>query len=614
VGGTGTILPREDHLRRSACLLATGLGLLAVLGLFGILPARAAGVVGTGTPQSCTGAALVSAMGGGGLVTFNCGALPHSIVVTYTPGIIPADHTTLDGDGLITLSGNGTDRLFWVLANTNLTLTQITLADGYIHDAGGAIKNEGRTVLDEVTIRDTYVTTSTWGGGAVYNLPGATLIVRDSVLRNNASAGGGAIYNEPGGHLLIENSQLLTNTAYGLHGGGIVNAGVMTITGGTFSGNVHTGSTSFYNGGGAVANLASGRATSTGTHFSHNTSSASGGAIYDSGVFILNAGVVVHNTARFGGGVFKLENSSLMIADSVLSENQALAGGGLNFAGSGSVIITNSTIAGNVATDSGGGILSSVGGLYLADSVIRENEAAAGGGLALGDTTIHLNRSLVTGNTASQDGGGIRALVGTYLLLTDSTVSNNTAVSNAGGGVNLFAGTTLYAHNSTVSGNSAATGGGVHTGSSSETYLWNVTVAENGATTGGGLFTASGVTTVLTNTLVVSSLFGGDCAGPGALVAQNSLASDATCALSPGNQNSTDPLLTALGDFGGPTPVHLPKLGSPAIDGVVGSNAPATDQRSEPRPQGGGYDIGAVERQPDDTELVFGLFLPLVAK
>jgi len=76
--------------------------------------------------------------------------------------------------------------------------------------------------------------------------------------------------------------------------------------------------------------------------------------------------------------------------------------------------------------------------------------------------------------------------------------------------------------------------------------------------------------------------------------------------LGPGNLHA-DPLLAALGNYGGPllgadnrpTLVHMPKAGSPAIDGVVGSDAPSTDQRGVPRPQnggqGGGYDIGAVE-------------------
>ena len=58
------------------------------------------------------------------------------------------------------------------------------------------------------------------------------------------------------------------------------------------------------------------------------------------------------------------------------------------------------------------------------------------------------------------------------------------------------------------------------------------------------------------------------------------------------------------------------KLGSRAIDGVSLSDAPGTDQRGQPRPQsqGGGYDIGAVERQPTDSDLAPWLYLPLIRR
>ena len=71
----------------------------------------------------------------------------------------------------------------------------------------------------------------------------------------------------------------------------------------------------------------------------------------------------------------------------------------------------------------------------------------------------------------------------------------------------------------------------------------------------------------------------------------------------------------ALGNYGGPTMVHMLKLGSPAVDGIVGSDAPATDQRGLPRPgPDGSYDIGAVERQPTDSNLAPRLYLPLIKR
>src|SRR4051812_19114001 len=41
-------------------------------------------VVGSGTPASCTGAAFVAAVAKGGIITFNCGPNPATIVLTST--------------------------------------------------------------------------------------------------------------------------------------------------------------------------------------------------------------------------------------------------------------------------------------------------------------------------------------------------------------------------------------------------------------------------------------------------------------------------------------------------------------------------------------------------
>jgi hypothetical protein len=83
---------------------------LFLLTLFVIAgPALADATVGDGTPGSCTRAALQTAINGGGLVTFNCGASPHTIVLDQTLNLdmqsASASLTvTIDGGNLITLS------------------------------------------------------------------------------------------------------------------------------------------------------------------------------------------------------------------------------------------------------------------------------------------------------------------------------------------------------------------------------------------------------------------------------------------------------------------------------------------------------------------------------
>ena len=101
------------------------------------------------------------------------------------------------------------------------------------------------------------------------------------------------------------------------------------------------------------------------------------------------------------------------------------------------------------------------------------------------------------------------------------------------------------------------------------------------------------------------------------MTAKYSLSSDATCALvGTGNQNSVDPKLSVLGNFTGPTLVHMLKAGSLAINNGTAAGAPGMDQRGYTRPQLGGFDIGAVERRANhpDNPLLPQLYLPLVLR
>ena len=84
---------------------------------FVALPVQAAGVVGTGTPATCTESAFNTALTGGGTVTFKCGGLA-TIAVTNLKQI--SVDTTIDGSGIITLSATNT-YFFQVFVTNSLT-------------------------------------------------------------------------------------------------------------------------------------------------------------------------------------------------------------------------------------------------------------------------------------------------------------------------------------------------------------------------------------------------------------------------------------------------------------------------------------------------------------
>ncbi|MBO4210966.1 hypothetical protein GSF22_33990, partial [Micromonospora echinofusca] len=105
-------------------------------------------VVGTGTPASCTSAAVVRAVAAGGIVTFDCGPAPVTIRMQATAKIRNAagPRIVLDGGGLVTLSGGGERRILymntcdraqgWTTSHCDnqdhpqLTVQNLTFADG----------------------------------------------------------------------------------------------------------------------------------------------------------------------------------------------------------------------------------------------------------------------------------------------------------------------------------------------------------------------------------------------------------------------------------------------------------------------------------------------------
>lgn len=119
-------------------------------------------VVGDGTPKSCDCEAFVNAVAKGGVITFNCGSEPHTIVMDETAKVVNSanDFVVIDGGGLITLSGKGKHRILymntcdenqdWTTSHCDnqdhprLTVQNITFANGNStaekeFDGGGAI-------------------------------------------------------------------------------------------------------------------------------------------------------------------------------------------------------------------------------------------------------------------------------------------------------------------------------------------------------------------------------------------------------------------------------------------------------------------------------------------
>ena len=396
--------------RRDSCRAARGLlALPLALALTRAASVFAAGVVGTGTPESCTEAALEIALAcgspigspplfsicaGGSNVTFNCGPSPVTITVTSTKVFTSTD-TTIDGGGLVTISGGNSMGIFSVTAGVTFTVQNLTITDGSSALRAGAIINSGNLT----------VTNSTFSGnsaGAISN-NGILNVINSTFSGNSADCCGGGISN--GGSLTVTHSTFSGNRASG--GGALWNSGTLNVTNSTFSGNSAPG----LNGtGGAISNNdiflnVTATVNVTGSTFSGNSASA-GGAIINSG--------------------------RLTITSSTFSGSSAFAGGALW--NSGTLDVTSSTFSRNSAPGSSGdgGGISSSGNLTVTNSTFSGNSGAYGGGISNGGT-LSVTNCTFSGNSAppvfGPGGGGIHNR-GDF---APATLTNTILVNNVGG-------------------------------------------------------------------------------------------------------------------------------------------------------------------------------------
>jgi CSLREA domain-containing protein len=318
---------------------------------------------------------------------------------------------TIDGGGNITVSGNNSVRVMVVNNGANLTLQNLTIANGKVSSvSGGGITNNG------------------------------TLTVTNSTFSGNRAGYGGGIYNASSGTLTVTNSTFSGNRA--VFGGGIYNdGGTLTVTGSTFSSN--SGTITAFDIGGGIYNASSGTLTVTNSTFSSNFASADGGGIYNAGTLTVTNSTFSGNSVGYRGGSIYNDSGTLTVTNSTFSGNSAYLGGGI-YNNGGTLTVTGSTFSGNSSPSQGGGGIYnfSSGTLTVTGSTFSNNSAYFGGGGILNYGTLTVTNSTFSGNSANNsDGGGIYNASGGTLTVTNSTFSGNSAASSGGGIKNLGAAT-----------------------------------------------------------------------------------------------------------------------------------------------------------------------------
>ncbi len=455
----------------------------------------------------------------------------------------------------------------------------ITLAAGELEfkDSSGTIAIDGPGVG---------VTISGGGNSRVFqaddgvtaSLSGLTITGGNADLNGGQYEAGGGLYND-GGSVTLTGCTISGNSAQ--NGGGVAtyNGGMTTMVQCTVSGNTAGDS------GGGVRN-AGGTTSLSYCDVEDNTSSGNGGGIDNYGIMTIDHSTISGNDSSTGGGIRSVDTpldanhlTLMTVMDSTISDNSAQAfGGGLSLY-FGTATLTGCTISGNSADDGGGGFIDG-GTATFTDCTLTGNSAVNGGGLGNAGT-VTLTGCTVSANTAVDFGGGMMSQKGLSQAnpttdLTDCTISGNSAAHN-GGGLYISAAHAVTIENVTVSGNTSPSVGGLV--SHGPTTLTDTIVAGNIGTDVGGTVSGS------------SNLIG--TGAPAGLDAADNLL------------GVTDPLLSALGNYGGPTQTIALLPGSPAIGAGTAIAGVTADQRGVARPTST-PDIGAFQDRGFTISVVSG--------
>ena len=352
------------------------------------------------------------------------------------------------------------------------------------------------------------------------------------------------------------------------------------------------------------------------------------------GKFTLDGVTVSGSTGAYGGALYAGNDGELEIIDSTFENNTATTNGGAVYIyNDNDATISGSTFTNNESLADGGAIFGEIHyNVTIVDCTITGNSAADdGGGLALDnkkpDNVLSITDTTIDANDAGDLGGGLKIDAQDPLIvsITNSTVSNNTAQTDAG---ILFdeGGITATINNSTISANAALYGsGGVYIGSGSSLTVNQSTISANSSagsytgTDGGGIQLGDNTSVVTLSGSIVSGnssgvagaadfgLYSSLASDTASITATNSLIGEVDSRITvngTNNVSSTNPMLGALANNGGPTKTMALLTGSPAID--AGPNPVATFTGNEFDQRGAGYarvvgglvDIGAFELQP----------------
>ena len=339
-----------------------------------------------------------------GNMAMNGGAIWNNSTATITDATFDSNKATSNGGA--------------IQNSDMLTVTDGKFDNNWANKYGGAIYNNTNGTL---TVTDGRFDDNTAKyGGAIFNVQDSTLVVKNTIFKNNkanafdggaiwnkgtatitnatfdgnkAGHDGGAIFNVQDSTLVVKNTIFKNNKANAFDGGAIWNKGTATITNATFDGNTagHEG--------GAIYN--DGVLFLTGTNtFTNNTAADKPNDIYNAGTITVEGG-----TTTLGSGLIMANTGTVKVLNSTMQIGALTANGGTMFVDPAYVKIdsvASSTFGTQLLVSSGSTV--NIGGMPEADM----RQAMEKAGMSVGPNfTVGANQSvLVLGQALTLGAGG----------------------------------------------------------------------------------------------------------------------------------------------------------------------------------------------------------------
>ncbi|WP_020385827.1 right-handed parallel beta-helix repeat-containing protein [Kribbella catacumbae] len=499
----------------------------------------------------------------------------------------------------------------WSSWDHGITPYRLTLNGSNLHHNTGSIVScdNCSAKLDGTTISDNT-------GSGLSLVDGYPLQIDNSTISNNTRAG---ISNTgqgfPANKMSINFTQIQNNGRVGIRCG---NCGGLTMYSSGVSGNGLTAVDAL---GGISFSMSERNGTPASSisivlsGISGNKSNASGGGLSVTPVLVEDGG-----------------NTATTYIDRTPIDNNISAGdgGGVSI-GVGNYSSYKGSLIGNTATLRGGGLAFLTPGpssaMSLDSDEIQNNTAGTDGGgvFALSVGSVNGFQPIISGNTATGNGGGVKVgsafqttfdggkyydnhaangagldLSAEVVKFDKATINDNSVVPAAGtGGGARISAITATLLNSTVNGNTATVGGGLNFTTATSVNLNHVTMADDTATTGAHIAAVPTASVAISRSALVLPITGTSCAGVGGAFNGSSggfsVLRDATCG------TIASDLVTAADPQLGPLTNGYPAGRLPGATSPLGGRVPVVnctiedDQRLQARPLGANCDAGSVE-------------------